>query len=249
MCIKLLVSKTIVNAIREGKEQVDTQRKRKLLVGFSVVTLILCGIVVLLIGATQVAAQNECGRDWYKLIVAAERDRCAQEKKARSDQRHLAERATAVARPRPPVPTDVDSNINGTPVDPGFIPEAAKKIEAVPVSDIIEIHGLRGVNNVWQIGALPGADPYDYSKVYLWARPSMDGQHARIGTFVFGSSTAAEQYMQVWQAPQDVGSITITDVRGALVDETGPVGIASFTTSTGQTGTLNLGNGVWQFTP
>ena len=115
---------------------------------------------------------------------------------------------------------------------------------------------LRGWNSMWHIGAVPGSKPYNLLDLYVLARRPLppgrtpvsygemySGAHATLATGLSGNDITQEigrRFIQVWECPEDVGTITITGVQGPTVSPTGPTGIVSFKTSTHLTGTFDL---------
>jgi len=157
-----------------------------------------------------------CPRDWHRLPWRIMRDWCAQEKGRRFEREQRAELATAAARPTAGLPTPVP----GTPVPPGYIPEEAKRVHQVNLDEDAEIPGLRGSNSLWQIGAVPTSDPYDYAIIYLFARPPTEGRPAALGLFPFGNTPITwNGYNMSWECPRDVGRITITGIEGLSLDQ------------------------------
>lgn len=109
---------------------------------------------------------------------------------------------------------------------------------------------LQRTNSIWIIGVLPSTASYTYITVYVLARPPVDTYRSVIYVTLEGDGMSEQQtatFLRWWEVPMDVGKITITNFSAPVTAETGLVGIVSFTTETGQTGTLDVATGTWTF--
>lgn len=220
------------------------------LLGAAIVTAIVAAVLVAVVAYPSSAQQStaaleptRCPRNWADLPTP-ERDQCGFQKATRIIEEATQEVMTALSRPTlPPLPPS-----GNTPIPYGYVPEKAKRIyqrdrNGAGVAQPV----LRGANSVWHIGALPGSDGYEYSNIDLYAKPPTAEHHALLGITTAGNFVRAEDavYSQHWEAPVNIGTITITNVLGPVTSPTGPVGIVNFTTSIGQAGTFDMGTHVW----
>jgi hypothetical protein len=221
-------------------------RKWRWFIGTSLTVIIAVIIGGLSLFTGPAVAQNPCGTTWYMFTSREERDRCAKEKAAKIDQEMQGIDATARTHPAP-VHVEVDPRVNGTPVPPGFIPESEQRVEPVDLADVAEIPALRQANSVWRVGAIQAQDQVGYNPLYLWTAPASGDKGPLIGLYLLNDSR--KQYNQMWEGPRNIGTITITDVKGINTKGAGLFGIVSFKTASGKTATFNLATHAWNVAP
>lgn len=182
---------------------------------------------------------QECGQEWVKWHDTAREKflHCTRLKATMVAIQEVHEQQTA-AIPRPlasPVVPD------GTPLARGFIPERARKIEALAREDLIGGAPIfTKSSSVWHNGAVLAPSQDDYYEVYLWSGPG-----CILGSLMTDPEAPQgliQQYNRTWECPRDIGDIIITAAMG-------PDGIVSFANTAGQTGTFDLQTQKWTFSP
>lgn len=151
----------------------------------------------------------------------------------------------------PTVPRPTETPFAQTPLPLGFIPDRFKVVEPVPLEDMVGLPFFRDAS-VWQLGAISDISGYGYNSVWLWAKPPGSGApHAMIGIAIMGTAKTNEgpQYRMIWEAPEDVGAITITGISGVRLEREQAHGLVAFTTSSGRSGTFDLATGQWVLAP
>lgn len=137
----------------------------------------------------------------------------------------------------------------GTPVPLGYIPDQARQVKALNTIEFADgPPNLRGSTSIWQVGAFISQNQRDYNTLYLLAHKPVDGMSAFISTELDGIAVRRQdydQYHKQWLAPQDVGTITITNVTALAIAPANIVGTVTFTTTTGKSGMLDLASGTW----
>lgn len=112
------------------------------------------------------------------------------------------------------------------------------------------VPNLRKATSLWAIGIVSSPSPGSYITVYALSRAPHDDRHAIIYVTFYGDEPSVQQQQTLsesWEAPMDVGEIQITGFSAPITDSTGLAGVLSFATATGQSGTLNVATGVWDF--
>lgn len=104
----------------------------------------------------------------------------------------------------------------------------------------------------WQIWAIHTQDGTDavFVQLYFHARPPRNGKHAELAMVPSDWITTAamvDDYPFTWEAPQDIGTITIHAISNVKIGNDTVSGIVSLSTSTGLSGTLNMATGEWHF--
>lgn len=133
---------------------------------------------------------------------------------------------------------------------------------------------LRGSNSAWRIGAVPVVDPSICSglELYILARPPTKDNAASVAELTrlpraslalasslwcdvsgaatpAGSGNAAHWYNRIWEAPREIGVLTITDVQAVMIAPPRVAGTIVFTTTTGLHGTFDLATERWNLAP
>ncbi|NJN67615.1 MAG: hypothetical protein HC884_13340 [Chloroflexaceae bacterium] len=225
-----------------------------------IVLIVLAGIYLASTRGSVIAEQSECpdAKDALKTKSTEVLQRCSevwsltqiaeirQEEREAQTRVALSDFSTAIPNPTP------EGMELRTPIPPWFIPESAKKVEALdPIEFFDGPPHLRGSNSIWRLGAIPSDDPYEYYRLYLLARPpsESEGGQATLTTELDGPRAEWEACYHHWEAPQDIGTITIQAISEVEIAPREINGIVHFSTSTGHTGTLDLKTGEWQFSP
>lgn len=152
--------------------------------------------------------------------------------------------------PIPPGPTETP-NLN-TPVPLNYIPDRYREVRPVPGEDRIGLRFLRDATSVWQLGSLNDISGYNYNAVWVWTKPPGAGaDRATIGFVIMGDAQTKEGpiYRMIWEAPEDVGALTITVITGVTLEREQVAGLLAFTTSTGRSGAFDLATQQWSFAP
>jgi hypothetical protein len=130
----------------------------------------------------------------------------------------------------------------------------------------------RGSNSIWQyatIANLATDAACGFPNVYILSRPPRGNlspatlaydlrlDHASIVMVTnYSCMEEAESqandvkrlrvlFSRVWEAPRDIGTLTITAIEDARIGDDGPAGAVRFTTSTGMSGTLDIRSAQW----
>lgn len=152
--------------------------------------------------------------------------------------------------PRIPGPTATPNA--DTPVPLNYIPDRYREVRPVPAEDRIGLRFLRGATSVWQLGSLNDISGYNYNAVWVWTKPPGAGaDRATIGFVIMGDAQTKEGpiYRMIWEAPEDVGLLTITAITGVVLEREQVAGLVAFTTSTGRSGTFDLATQQWSVAP
>jgi hypothetical protein len=158
----------------------------------------------------------------------------------------LALRQTQLERESQTHPTRIpratpDPEVWGTPVPPGYIPEKEKAVLAVEKKDVGAIHPLREATSIWKNGVVRSANLADWYPLYIYAMVGKDN-YPIIAPLILNATQELEYtFPKLWECPRPIGAITIT----AITEE--PLGIVSFTSKSGTSGTLNMATGEWAF--
>ncbi len=195
---------------------------------------------------TTISNETACPENWFTLPDRNSRERCAHAKDATA----IAYNTTQVAevRNRPTITPPPTTTATSRPI--GSIPQEAQQVKRINPSDTSNWSPfLRGSTSIWQIGAVPVKSLNDYGTLYLLSRAPTDGHHAILTTDLFSNNMSREEYGQyhwTWEAPQDIGLLTITNLQGLTIHTKGLTGIATFTSSLGHKGTFNFASNTWQ---
>lgn len=222
------------------------------------VVLSITGIAALRTSATpasplllKVTASTEttCPQDWFTLPDRTTREHCAHAKDATA----IAYNATQVveARNRPTIMPHATTTATARPS--GLIPPEAQQVKRINPADTRDWSPyLRGSTSIWQIGAVQIEALADYGTLYLLSRAPTDGHQAILTTELFSNNMSRKEYDQyhwTWEVPQNIGLLTITDLRGITIHAQGLRGIATFTSSLGHHGTFNFATNTWRIDP
>lgn len=154
----------------------------------------------------------------------------------------------------PTVVTPTETPFAGTVTPPNYIPDESKVVEPVPGEDRIGLRFLRGATSVWQLGALSDVSGYGYESIWVWTKPpGTQVRRATIRLAIMGDPDTdtghGPIYRMVWEAPEDVGAITITRITDATTERDRVGGLIAFTTESGGSGTFDLATQQWTFVP
>jgi hypothetical protein len=105
------------------------------------------------------------------------------------------------------------------------------------------------VSSLWFLDYIPAYNQTTWNPLYLWADYSdPTGGTSGLGTILLNApDNLRHQNQRYWTCPRTVGKIVITAVTG-LIPVPSLVGVVSFSTATGGSGSFNLATESWTFT-
>lgn len=133
-----------------------------------------------------------------------------------------------------------------TPVPAGSKPVWAETVASVAKSEVAGYQPFRQATSIWRNGGVVDTDARGQSQWYelfIYTLPGEGDRPVVITHLPAAPQHVAHQYEKDWVCPRTLGTLTITAITG------GATGSLSFTSSSGQTGSLNMATGVWTFTP
>ncbi len=183
------------------------------------------------------------------LALTSEEDQgeCIRRKDAQPEQTLAVMQATLdvlnlTPQPTPTIPSEQARMDAGTPVPFDYIPPEAMQIRYI--GEINDISSFRYARTIWLAGAVaPTSSDHYVSRIMVLATGSNERQF--IARSIYNVSFTddpvnVKRYTKDWECPRNVGELRIDSV-------TGPDGIITFSSTSGQRGTFDMATETWQF--
>lgn len=178
---------------------------------------------------------------------AADRDECVRREQVKIEQTLSAIQTTQDVLNLTPEPTatfgsvsELTDDVTATPY--GYTPPS--RTDIYYIGRIYDMSVFRYARSIWHAGAVsPLNDQYVASEIIVYVGGSTDAPvllRASVDPQVGSDPEVLDQYTDSWPCPRAIGDLTIDSV-------TGPDGIITFSSTSGQRGTFDMATETWQF--